>query len=204
MALIDFLRILRRNKQSAVNRYLLRLRVWEYRQYPAIHKAERPTYLDKARLLGYRKKPGIVVYRVRVKRGGRPRKANNGNTHGKPSKSGIYQRKPTKNLQGIAEMRLGRKLGGLRLLNSYWVGQDRVYKFFEAILVDPQRPEIRNDEKLNWICKATMKHRECRGLTSATYKSRGIGKGIRYNQTIGGSRGACWKRRNTLSLRRYR
>lgn len=204
MPLRDYLRMLRRNKQSAVNRYLLRIRVWEYRQNTAIHKISGPTYLDKARMLGYKRKPGIVVYRVRVKRGGRPRKANNGNTHGKPSKSGIYQRKPRKNLQGLAEIRLGRRLGGLRLLNSYWVGQDRVYKFFEAIMVDPHRAEIRNDSDLNWICKAGMKHRECRGLTAATKRSRGLGKGIRYNQTIGGSRHACWRRRNTLSLRRFR
>lgn len=48
------------------------------------------------------------------------------------------------------------------------------------------------------------KHRELRGLTSAGKSSRGLGKGYRFAQTIGGSRRAAWKRKNRLSLRRKR
>lgn len=33
--------------------------------------------------------------------------------------------------------RVGRRCGGLRVLNSYWVAQDSSYKYFEVILVDP-------------------------------------------------------------------
>lgn len=33
--------------------------------------------------------------------------------------------------------RVGRRCGGLRVLNSYWVGQDSTYKFYEVILIDP-------------------------------------------------------------------
>lgn len=32
--------------------------------------------------------------------------------------------------------RVGRRCGGLRVLNSYWVAQDSSYKYFEVILVD--------------------------------------------------------------------
>ncbi len=32
--------------------------------------------------------------------------------------------------------RVGRRCGGLRVLNSYWVGQDSTFKFYEVILVD--------------------------------------------------------------------
>jgi len=64
---------------------------------------------------------------------------------------------------------------------------------------------IRNDPRINWICGATYKHRECRGLTSAGRKSRGLRKkGHRANNLIGSSRRGAWKRRNNLSLRRYR
>jgi large subunit ribosomal protein L15e len=49
-----------------------------------------------------------------------------------------------------------------------------------------------------------MKHREMRGLTGAGKKSRGIGKGHRFNKTDGGSRRASWKRRNTVQMHRYR
>ncbi|KRH95070.1 60s ribosomal protein L15, partial [Pseudoloma neurophilia] len=204
MPATDYLEAFRHNKQSDVCRYLSRIRMWEFRQRPSIHRAEVPTHPDKARKYGYKSKAGFYIFRFRVKRGGRPRKADDGNTHGKPSKSGIYQRKPNKNLQAIGEIRLGRKLGNLRMLGSYWVAEDREYKVYEAVMVNPMEPAIRNSGKLNWICKDTMKHRECRGLTPAARKSRGLGKGHRFNQTNGGSKSAAWRKRNTLSLLRYR
>ncbi|KAJ8910608.1 hypothetical protein NQ315_003336 [Exocentrus adspersus] len=155
----------------------------------AVHKADKPTYIDKARQLGYKAKEGYSIYRVRIKRGGRKKLVNNGNTRGKCVNAGIYEQKPSLNLQGMAEIKLGKKIRNLRILNSYWVGQDGTYKYYEVIMVDPLCQRIRDDPRINWICNPVMKHRECRGLTSATKKSRGLGKGIRYNQTIGGSRG---------------
>lgn len=199
----DYLRAFRRNKQSDVCRYLSRLRMWEYRQKPSVHRAERPTYPEKARMLGYKKKSGIFIFRFRVKRGGRPRKAHNGVTNGKPSKAGIFHRKPNKSLQGIGEIRLGRKLGNLRMLGSYWVAEDREFKVYEAIMIDPMDNAIRNSS-YNWLCTPKMNHRECRGITNGTRRSRGIGKGHRYAQTFGGSRKAAWRNRNTVSLKRYR
>ncbi len=43
--------------------------------------------------------------------------------YGKPVHQGVTQLKPTRNLRSVAEERAGRKLGGLRVLNSYWVNQ---------------------------------------------------------------------------------
>ena len=63
--------------------------------------------------------------------------------------------------------RVGRRCGGLRVLNSYWVCEDSTYKFFEVILVDPFHKAVRRDPKANWICKPVHKHRELRGLTAA-------------------------------------
>lgn len=100
--------------------------------------------------------------------------------------------------------RVGRRLGGLRVLNSYWVAQDASYKYFEVIMVDINHSAIRRDPKINWLCNAVHKHREMRGLTSAGKSSRGIGKGYRYSQTKGGSRRACWKRKNQLDMHRKR
>lgn len=81
--------------------------------------------------------------------------------------------------------RAGRYCGGLRVLNSYWVGEDSVYKFFEVILVDPQHKAIRRDPRINWICNAVHKHRELRGLTAAGRKNRGLGKGHLRNKVRG-------------------
>ena len=46
-----------------------------------------------------------------------------GIVYGKPVRQGVTQLKPTRNLRALAEERAGRKLGGLRVLNSYWVNQ---------------------------------------------------------------------------------
>lgn len=104
----------------------------------------------------------------------------------------------------VFQERVGRRLGGLRVLNSYWVAQDASYKYFEVILVDIHHNAICRDPKVNWICKHVHKHRELRGLTSAGKSSRGIGKGYRYSQTIGGSRRAAWKRKNREHMHRKR
>ncbi|KAJ7541583.1 hypothetical protein O6H91_10G066100 [Diphasiastrum complanatum] len=193
-----------RKKQSDVLRFLLRVRCWEYRQLPGIVRITRPTRSDKARRLGYKAKQGYVVYRIRVRRGGRKRPVPKGIVYGKPKNQGITKLKFQRNLRSVAEERAGRKLGGLRVVNSYWINQDSTYKYFEVILVDPSHTAIRKDPRINWICQPVHKHRELRGLTSAGKKYRGLrGKGHRFIKARP-SIHATWKRNNTLSLKRYR
>merc|ERR1712194_876326 len=104
-----------------------------------------------------------------------------------------------------AEERLGRKLGSLRLLNTYWVAQDAMHKWYEVIMVDPMHKTIRNDPRINWIVNPVHKHRESRGLTSAGRKGRGLRKsGHRANNIKGGSKRAAWINRNSQKLKRYR
>jgi len=71
-----YLQELWRKKQSDVMRFLLRVRCWEFRQLPVCVRAAHPTRPDKARRLGYKAKEGYVIYRVRVRRGGRRRQAH--------------------------------------------------------------------------------------------------------------------------------
>ena len=83
--------------------------------------------------------------------------------------------------------------------------QDATYKYYEVILVDPAHKAIRRDARVNWIVNPVHKHRELRGLTSSGRSSRGLRKrGHRAHNIIGSSAHGSWKRRNTLSLRRYR
>ncbi|KAL0607465.1 60S ribosomal protein L15, partial [Plecturocebus cupreus] len=49
----------------------------------------------------------------------------------KPVHHGVNQLKFAPSLQSIAEEEAGRHCGALRVLNSYWVGEDSTYKFFE-------------------------------------------------------------------------
>ena len=205
MGAYKYLQELWTKKQSDVMRFVLRLRTWEYRQLPAIHRASQPSRPDKAHRLGYKAKQGYVIYRVRVKRGDRKKRVSKGINYGKPKNAGIRQQKFVRNLRSVAEERAGRKCGALRVLNSYWVGQDAVNKWFEVIMVDPTHNAIRNDPRINWIAKATQKHRETRGLTSAGRKGRGLHrKGSHFATKARPSRNANWKRRQLVQLRRFR
>ncbi|KAJ6439626.1 ribosomal L15 [Purpureocillium lavendulum] len=203
MGALKYVEELQKKKQSDVMRFLLRVRCWEFRQLNVIHRASRPSRPDKARRLGYKAKQGYVVYRVRVRRGGRKRPVPKGATYGKPTNQGVNQLKYQRSLKSTAEERVGRRCANLRVLNSYWINQDSTYKYYEVILVDPQHKAIRIDPRINWIVNPVHKHRESRGLTATGKKSRGLNKGHRYNKTKAGRR-KTWKRHNTLSLWRYR
>eukprot|EP00922_Rhytidocystis_sp_ex-Travisia-forbesii_P066176 GHVS01098248.1.p1 GENE.GHVS01098248.1~~GHVS01098248.1.p1 ORF type:complete len:206 (+),score=12.44 GHVS01098248.1:57-674(+) len=205
MGAYKYLEELWKKKQSDVLRFLMRVRTWEYRQLPSVHRCTRPTRPDKARRLGYKSKQGYVIYRVRIRRGDRKKLVSKGIVYGKPKHHGVRKQKSSQNLRTVAEQRVGRKIcGNMRVLNSYWVGQDATYKFFEIILVDPDHNAIRNDAHINWICKGVHKHRELRGLTSAGRKARGLrvkGAGASH---IRPSRKANWKRRQLVRLHRKR
>ena len=150
---------------------ILRERMIGWRKSGVFTKVDKPLRLDRARTLGYRDKKGFVIVRVRLKRGGHKRPRPN---KGRRSKR-LHTRKTLKmSYQWIAEQRVARKYKNLEVLNSYQIGKDGIHYFYEVILVDPSKPEIKNDKKINWICKSTNKKRAMRGLTSAGKKSRGL------------------------------
>lgn len=151
-----------------------RERYIQWRSEPRFNRIEKPTRIDRARSLGYKAKDGFVIVRARIKRGGRKRpKTKKGR---KPSKSGIFFT-PGKNLQTISQERVQRKYPNLEILNSYWVGEDSRYKFFEIIMVDPNHPQIKADKDLNWITEKQHTRRVHRGKTSSGKKARGLRKG---------------------------
>merc|ERR1712038_139858 len=160
-----YLEELWRKKQSDVFRFLKRIRAWEYRQLNGLHRCPRPTRPDKARRLGYKAKQGYVIYRVRIRRGGRKRQNKKGIVYGKPANQGINHLKWARSKRSLAEERAGRRCGNLRVLNSYWVNQDSTYKYYEVILLDPHHSCIRIDPKVSWITGSAHKRREIRGLT---------------------------------------
>lgn len=63
----------------------------QLRQLNVIHRASRPSRPDKARRLGYKAKQGYVIYRVRVRRGGRKRPVPKGATYGEQAWSCFLQ-----------------------------------------------------------------------------------------------------------------
>jgi len=147
----------------------LRQRMIDWRRGDAIVRVEKPLRLDRARSIGYKAKPGFVVARVKLMRGGR--------TRSRPSSGRRTKRMTSKkvlkmNYQEVAEQRAAKAFHNLEVLNSYWIGEDGIYYFYEVILVDPLHPQIRNDSDLKWILN--NRGRAFRGMTSAGRKARGI------------------------------
>ncbi len=143
---------------------IMRERIIVWRRQPAIYRVDKPTRIDRARRLGYKDKPGYIVVRVRVRRGGlrkpRPRAGR------RQKRMGVRKYKPAKSLRLIAEERAARKFPNLEVLNSYWVWEDGRYKWFEVIMVDRTLlPELKLGKG---------RGRVFRGLTSAGRKVRGL------------------------------
>ncbi|MBU7016093.1 MAG: 50S ribosomal protein L15e [Theionarchaea archaeon] len=155
---------------------LMRERMPKWRKENVITRIERPTRPDRARSLGYKAKPGFIMVRTRIRRGGRRKERPA--SHRKPRSMGVRKITMRKNLQWIAQERVSRKYPNMEVVNSYWVAQDGRHKYYEVILVDPQHPAIQNDAELQWVFN--QKRRALRGKTSAAKKSRGLlnkGKG---------------------------
>lgn len=149
-------------------------RLQQWREEENFKRIKRPTRLDKARKMGYKAKQGYVLARTKIRRGGM-RKTRPVGGRG-PKRMGVKKITPNKSIQSIAEGRTSKKYPNLRVLNSYWVGEDGRYKYYEVIMVDPDHPVIENDPKINWICDDSQKGRAFRGLTAAGKKSRGLQK----------------------------
>ena len=152
---------------------LWKARLQEWRRDPVTLRILRPTRIDRARSLGYRAKQGIIVVRQRISRGGRMRpKFKAGRS---PSK---YRRNKIVSMshKTIAERRANQKYVNCEVLNSYYVAEDGMYKWYEVILVDKSHPAIKKDKTLSWITKPAHTSRAFRGLTSAARKSRGLHK----------------------------
>ncbi|MFX0064864.1 MAG: 50S ribosomal protein L15e [Candidatus Hermodarchaeota archaeon] len=165
-------------KNDKTFKNLRKERLIRWRREPAVNRVERPTRLDRARALGYQAKQGYVLVRVRLIRGGRkkppPRRGR------RSKRMGLTRITAGKSKQWMAEERAARKYPNLQVLNSYYIAEDGVYRWYEVILVDPYHPVILSDPKINWISDKNQKGRVYRGLTSAGKKSRGLrnkGKG---------------------------
>ena len=141
-------------------------------------RIDKPTRLDKARNVGDKAKQGYVLVRGRVRKGSFGKRKIKAGRRAK--RKGILQITVGKSMQRIAEERAQKRFPNLEVLNSYWVGANGQYEWYEIILVDPAHPVIQADPKINWICYNTQKGRVYRGKTSAGQKGRGMrvkGKG---------------------------
>jgi large subunit ribosomal protein L15e len=157
---------------------LMRSRMAQWRKGSAAQHIDGPTDIKRARRLGYKAKQGVIVVRVRVRKGGR-RKVRPSRGR-RPKRMGVLKIVPKKSIQLIAEGRAARKYPNLEVLNSYLVAMDGTRKFFEVIMLDPHHPAIISDPQLGWVAEKGHRGRVHRGLTHAGKVSRGMawkGKG---------------------------
>jgi large subunit ribosomal protein L15e len=155
---------------------MVRERMTEWRAAGAIERVETPTKLARARELGYKAKPGFVIVRAKVKRGGLHRKKIKGGR--RPKRYGYNKLTHGKSEKWIAEERAQKRYPNLQVLNSYYLAEDGKYKFYEVMLVDPSNSNISKDKNLAWLSSPKQRGRVYRGLTAAGKKARGLsGKG---------------------------
>ncbi|MFQ5531790.1 MAG: 50S ribosomal protein L15e [Candidatus Nanoarchaeia archaeon] len=152
-------------------RELVHEKMIQWRAGNAAVVVDKPLRLDRARALGYKAKKGFVVVRIRVNRGGRTRSRH---THGRKSRKQRVRKVLKMSYQWVAETRAANKFKNLEVLNSYNIGRDGKHYFFEVIMIDPDKPEIKKDKNYSWIVKGENRKRASRGLTSAAKKSRGL------------------------------
>lgn len=151
---------------------LLRERMIEWRKSDSFTVVDKPLRLDRARSLGYKAKKGFVIVRARIGRGGRKRER--AQVKGRKTRKMTNRKTLKMNYKWVAQNRASRKFKNLEVLNSYWIGQDGKYYFYEVIMVDKNVPEIQKDRTMKWISIGTNRKRAERGLTSAAKKSRGL------------------------------
>ncbi|MBN2127253.1 MAG: 50S ribosomal protein L15e [Candidatus Diapherotrites archaeon] len=148
-------------------------RLIDYRkEKDAVVRVEKPTNLSRAKKLGYAAKQGILLVRIRVRKGsGLHRKPVKGR---RPKRMGVAKLTPRISTNGMAEQKASVKYPNCEVINSYLVGEDGKNKYYEAILYERDNPAIISDKKRNWVCEKQHKGRAFRGLTSAQKKSRGL------------------------------
>ena len=174
MGMYKYIREAWKNPKEGLGK-LWQERLIKWREEPVTMRIDRPTRLDRARSLGYKAKPGFIIVRQRVDRGGRQ---NPQIRHPRRPKAMSRRKDLTQNYQSVAENRAARKHPNCEVLNSYYAGEDGTHYWYEIILVDRHNPSILADPHISWI--TNHKGRGERALTSAGRRGRGLlrkGKG---------------------------
>ncbi|MBI5225032.1 hypothetical protein HY989_04145 [Candidatus Micrarchaeota archaeon] len=110
-----------------------RQRLQKFRKDNTVQRADKPTNPARARELGYKARKDFMIARVRIKRGKRSRpKPDQGR---KPGRNRKFVN-PGISLQRYAEDKVARRFPNLEVLNSYIIGEDGMFKYFEVIMRD--------------------------------------------------------------------
>ncbi len=124
----------------------IRERVVHWRKQEAVTRIEKPSRIQRARMLGYKAKQGIIVIRMRVGTGGMRKQRPRGGR--RPKHLGVTRIKADVSMKEVAENRVLERYPNMKLLGSYFVYKDGMHYWFEVILADPSHPRIAKDKEL--------------------------------------------------------
>ena len=144
---------------------LMQKRTIEYRKEKlSVVKLERPTNLAGARQVGYKAKKGIIVARVRVRKGSgtysRPKSKR------RPKRQGQAKLTRRKSTRAMAEEKASKKFENMEAIGSYKIAEDGKSHYYEIVLVDRDSKVIAKDKELKFL-KVGQKGRAERGKTIA-------------------------------------
>jgi large subunit ribosomal protein L15e len=108
----------------------------KWRSEPRITRVDKPTRIDMARELGYKDKPGYIVVRVRMSRGGMKIQRPNSGRRQKHSGSKLISGQVSK--ADIAVHRVLSTYRNMKALGAYYLGEDGKHVWYEIVLHDPQ------------------------------------------------------------------
>jgi large subunit ribosomal protein L15e len=135
----------KKREGSELNNYLRQAAI-AWRRDHTIERIQFPTRPDRARSLGYRRKQGFILARVRVRKGGaRKSRPTSGR---RPKALGVSKFTRGKSLKQIGEERVAKRFPNLSILNSYYIWEDGSSRWFEVVMVDPNHPAIKKDETI--------------------------------------------------------
>jgi len=135
----------KKREGNELNNYLRQAAI-AWRRDHAIERIQFPTRPDRARSLGYRRKQGFILARVRVRKGGaRKSRPTSGR---RPKALGVSKFTRGKSLKQIGEERVAKRFPNLSILNSYYVWEDGASRWFEVVMVDPNHPAVKKDETI--------------------------------------------------------
>lgn len=124
----------------------LREKAMVWRREPTMIRIEKPSRLDRARMLGYKAKQGFVVVRVKVGRGGmRKQRSRSGR---RPKHLGVVKIKQSISMQEVAERRVNEKYPNLEVLGSYYLYEDGRNYWYEVLLIDKNHSAIYKDKEM--------------------------------------------------------
>ena len=146
---------------------LFKQRVLEWKNEDAVTRIDHPTNLGSAKAKGYKAKQGIIMVRVRVRKGTyRKPKIKAGR---RPKRKGITRMTVNVSLRTIAEQRADKKFPNMEVLNSYFIAKTGRHEYFEVIMYEPHNSSIKNCKEFVGLCEQSG--RVWRGLTCSKKKT---------------------------------